>query len=49
MDVGHLHCQGEVPISDHLRNWRDWLWNVHIEDMRRGAHDHLMFGAGEID
>jgi sugar phosphate isomerase/epimerase len=49
LDVGHLHCQGETPIADHLRRWRDVLWNVHIEDMRRGVHDHLMFGAGEID
>jgi L-ribulose-5-phosphate 3-epimerase len=49
IDIGHLHCQGEVPISDHLRRWKDWLWNVHIEDMRRGVHEHLMFGEGEID
>jgi len=49
LDVGHLHCQGELPIEDHLQQWRDWLWNVHIEDMRRGVHDHLMFGEGEID
>jgi sugar phosphate isomerase/epimerase len=25
------------------------LWNVHIEDMRPGIHDHLMFGEGTID
>jgi L-ribulose-5-phosphate 3-epimerase len=49
IDIGHLHCQGELPIADHLRRWRDLLWNVHIEDMRRGVHDHLMFGEGEID
>src|SRR5207245_3188767 len=49
LDVGHLHCQGEVPIADQLRRWRELLWNVHIEDMRRGVHDHLMFGEGEID
>jgi sugar phosphate isomerase/epimerase len=49
IDIGHLHCQGEVPISDHLRRWKDLLWNVHIEDMRRGVHEHLMFGEGEID
>ena len=49
LDIGHLHCQGEVPIADHLRRWRHLLWNVHIEDMRRGVHDHLMFGEGEID
>jgi sugar phosphate isomerase/epimerase len=49
MDIGHLHCQGETPIVDHLRKWRHLLWNVHLEDMRRGVHDHLMFGEGEID
>ncbi len=49
IDVGHLHCQGETPMGQHLRDWRDRLWNVHIEDMRRGVHDHLMFGEGEID
>jgi sugar phosphate isomerase/epimerase len=49
LDIGHLHCQGEVPIANHLRRWRAWLWNVHLEDMRRGVHDHLMFGEGEID
>jgi sugar phosphate isomerase/epimerase len=49
LDIGHLHCLGEVPIADHLRQWRHLLWNVHIEDMRRGVHDHLMFGEGEID
>jgi sugar phosphate isomerase/epimerase len=49
LDVGHLHCLGETPIAAHVRRWRDWMWNVHIEDMRRGVHDHLMFGEGEID
>jgi sugar phosphate isomerase/epimerase len=49
IDVGHLHCLGETPIGPHLRRWRDWLWNVHIEDMRRGVHDHLMFGEGDLD
>ncbi len=32
-----------------MRRWRDWLWNVHIEDMRRGVHEHLMFGEGDMD
>jgi L-ribulose-5-phosphate 3-epimerase len=49
LDVGHLHCLGELPIGEHIRQWRHVLWNIHIEDMRRGVHDHLMFGNGEID
>ena len=49
MDVGHLVCNGELPVSRHLVAWKDWLWNVHIEDMRVGVHDHVMFGEGEVD
>jgi len=49
LDLGHLVCQGELPISKHILEWRDWLWNVHIEDMNPGVHDHLMFGEGELD
>jgi L-ribulose-5-phosphate 3-epimerase len=48
LDVGHLHCLGEEPIADYIRQWRSCLWNIHIEDMRRGAHDHLMFGEGDM-
>jgi sugar phosphate isomerase/epimerase len=49
LDVGHLECQGEVPITDQVRRWGPRLVNVHLEDMRRGRHEHLMFGDGEID
>jgi len=49
VDIGHLHCQDEVPIAERLREWQAVLHNVHIEDMRRGVHEHLMFGEGEID
>jgi sugar phosphate isomerase/epimerase len=49
LDVGHVHCQGEVPIADCIRRWAPRLVNVHIEDMRAGVHEHLMFGEGEID
>ena len=49
LDIGHLHCQGEAPIERQIELWRDRLVNVHIEDMRFGVHEHLMFGEGEID
>jgi len=49
IDIGHLHCQGETPIPDQLHRWKDLLWNIHIEDIRAGVHEHLMFGEGEID
>ena len=49
LDIGHLHCQGDVPIAEQIRRWSDRLVNVHIEDMLRGVHEHLMFGEGEIN
>ena len=49
VDVGHLVCNGELPVSKFLAEWKHVLWNVHIEDMRAGVHDHLMFGEGEVD
>lgn len=49
LDLGHLHCQGELPIAAMIERHAARLVNVHIEDMRRGVHEHLMFGEGEID
>jgi L-ribulose-5-phosphate 3-epimerase len=49
LDIGHLHCLGETPIAGVIRRWGDQIVNVHIEDMRAGVHEHLMFGKGEID
>jgi sugar phosphate isomerase/epimerase len=49
IDIGHLVCNGEMPVGRFLEQWKHVLWNVHIEDMRRGVHDHLMFGDGEVD
>lgn len=49
LDVGHLHCTGEPPISRYIDLFADRIVNVHLEDMRKGVHEHLMFGTGEMD
>ncbi|MBC7816250.1 MAG: sugar phosphate isomerase/epimerase [Planctomycetaceae bacterium] len=49
IDIGHVQCVEAGSIPDHLRQWAGRLCNVHIEDMRRGVHEHLRFGEGEID
>lgn len=49
LDIGHLHCQRETPIADYVRRFAPRLVNVHLDDMRAGVHEHLMFGQGEID
>ena len=48
LDIGHLYCQGEVPLVDYIQQWAKQTVNIHIEDMRAGVHEHLMFGDGEI-
>lgn len=48
MDIGHLFCLGEVPIAGYIHEFRDLIVNVHMEDMKAGVHDHLMFGDGQI-
>lgn len=49
LDIGHLHCQGETPIGAEIERRGGEIVNIHIEDMRAGVHEHLMFGEGEID
>ena len=49
LDVGHLHCLGEVPLADQIARFAPQIVNIHLEDMRAGVHEHLMFGEGEID
>jgi L-ribulose-5-phosphate 3-epimerase len=49
IDIGHLQCVESQPIAECLRAWGPRIRNIHIEDMRRGVHEHLMFGEGEID
>ena len=48
MDIGHLFCQSEVPISSYIEKWADYIVNIHIEDMKSGVHEHLRFGEGQI-
>ncbi len=49
LDLGHLQCQGELPMAEVIHRWAPRLANVHVEDMRTGVHEHLMFGEGQID
>jgi L-ribulose-5-phosphate 3-epimerase len=48
LDVGHIHCMTDGDPAERIRKYHDILFNVHIEDMRRGVHEHLMFGDGDM-
>ncbi len=49
LDIGHVICLDDGHVAKHIDRWKDILWNVHIEDMRPGVHEHLMFGEGQVD
>jgi L-ribulose-5-phosphate 3-epimerase len=49
LDIGHCRCLERQPVPDCVRRAGPRLVNVQIDDMRRGTHEHLEFGEGEID
>ncbi|MEU9190476.1 sugar phosphate isomerase/epimerase family protein [Streptomyces sp. NPDC048484] len=49
LDIGHCQCLEPRSPADCVRDAAPWLRHVQIEDMRRGVHEHLPFGDGEID
>jgi len=49
LDVGHVRCLEAEPIPAIIDRYAPLLRNVHLDDHRRGAHEHLLFGDGEID
>ena len=49
LDIGHIVCLEPMSVTECVRRGAETLAHVHIEDMRRGVHEHLMFGEGELD
>jgi L-ribulose-5-phosphate 3-epimerase len=49
LDIGHCRCLEPIAVPDCVAAVADHLVNVQIDDMRRGVHEHLEFGEGEID
>lgn len=49
LDVGHCRCVEDDDVPACITRAAPHLVNVQIEDMRRGVHQHLDFGQGEID
>ncbi|WP_019546845.1 sugar phosphate isomerase/epimerase family protein [Streptomyces sulphureus] len=49
LDLGHCLCLEPRTPAECVAAARPWLRHVQIEDMRRGVHEHLPFGEGEMD
>ncbi|MDI6733543.1 MAG: sugar phosphate isomerase/epimerase [Planctomycetota bacterium] len=47
-DIGHFYCAGEEP-SEVIRTFRQYIYHIHIEDIKNRIHNHLICGQGEID
>jgi sugar phosphate isomerase/epimerase len=48
IDLGHLIVTEPGAPEAHLAEWKDSLINVQVDDARRGVHEHLAPGQGEI-
>lgn len=49
LDIGHCQCLEPWSPAECVRAAAPWLRHVQIEDMRRGIHEHLPLGDGDID
>ena len=49
LDVGHCLVTGDVDPADAVRDNCARLGTIHLEDMRRGVHEHLPLGEGHMD
>ncbi|MFD1506294.1 sugar phosphate isomerase/epimerase [Georgenia yuyongxinii] len=49
LDVGHLCCNETATPEQCVRTAGEALAHVQIDDMRRGVHEHLELGDGQVD
>ena len=49
LDTGHCLVTGERDPASAVREFAGSLGTVAVEDMRRGVHEHLPFGQGDMD
>lgn len=49
IDVGHALCNEDAAPEEIIRTAGGQIAHIQIEDMRRGVHQHLPFGQGELD
>ncbi len=49
LDTGHCLASDECEPEAAIRQMREDIGTVAVEDMRRGVHEHLFFGEGEMN
>ncbi len=48
LDLGHAECEGE-ELGTTIESFGPRIWNIHLEDIRKRVHEHLVPGDGDID
>ncbi len=48
-DIGHAYVNESEPVPALIDRFANCLRQVHLEDMKRGVHDHLVPGEGDVD
>lgn len=49
IDLGHLAVTESSPYESHLPRYGSRLAMLHADDARKGVHEHLFFGEGDLD
>lgn len=49
LDTGHCLASDECEPDEAIHQMRERIGTVAVEDMRRGVHEHLYFGEGEMN
>lgn len=49
LDIGHLYAVWEGEPTQVIAGVAPFLRQVHLEDMRRGEHEHRLPGTGDVD
>ena len=49
LDTGHCLVAGDLLPQDAVHHYADSLGTVAVEDMRKGVHEHLVWGEGDMD
>ena len=49
LDLGHCLCEAAGDPAAAVRSRAAEIVNVQVSDMRRGVHEHLPFGRGDLD
>ncbi len=49
LDIGHLYVTETEPVIELIGRYAAKLAQVHLEDIQRGVHEHLLPGEGDVD